>query len=68
MSIVFAGAPIVNAVVALVLHPPPAGFAALRWQFIVGILLAALGGYLVTHFKPEAAPAKTATSAQALRK
>jgi len=58
MSIVFAGAPIVNAVVALTLHPPAGGFAALRWQFLAGIVLAALGGCLVTLYKPGPAPAK----------
>lgn len=52
MSIVFAGAPVVNAVVALALHPPAGGFGALRWQFVAGILLAAVGGCLVTLFKP----------------
>lgn len=52
MSIVFAGAPIVNAVVALALHPPAGGLSVLRWQFILGILLAALGGYLVTLYRP----------------
>lgn len=52
MSIVFAGAPIVNAIVALALHPPAGGWSALRWQFIAGILLAALGGYLVTLYRP----------------
>jgi drug/metabolite transporter (DMT)-like permease len=52
MSIVFAGAPIVNAIVAVALHPPPGGFAALRWQFLAGIALAALGGYLVTRYRP----------------
>lgn len=52
MSIVFAGAPIVNAIVALGLHPPAGGFGAMRWQFIAGILLAALGGFLVTKYKP----------------
>lgn len=52
MSIVFAGAPIVNAIVALALHPPAGGFSAMRWQFIAGILLAALGGFLVTKYKP----------------
>lgn len=52
MSIVFAGAPIVNAIVALALHPPAGGFGVLRWQFIAGILLAALGGFLVTKYKP----------------
>ena len=52
MSIIFAGAPIVNAVVALALHPPAAGWASLRPQFLLGIVLAALGGMLVTFYKP----------------
>jgi hypothetical protein len=52
MSIVFAGAPIVNAVVALAMHPPAGGLASLRWQFVAGIVLAALGGTLVTLYKP----------------
>jgi hypothetical protein len=52
MSIVFAGAPIVNAVVALALYPPDAGFGSIKWQFYLGILLAATGGCLVTLFKP----------------
>ena len=52
MSIVFAGAPVVNAVTAIVLHPPETGWGSLRWQFLLGILLAALGGFLVTMFKP----------------
>jgi len=52
MSIVFAGAPIVNAVVAIILHPPDGGIRAIRLPFFLGILLAALGGYLVIKFKP----------------
>jgi len=61
MAIIFAGAPIVNAVVALALHPPAGGFGTLRWQFVMGILMAALGGCLVTFYKPgPAAPAKSA--------
>lgn len=52
MSIIFAGAPIVNAVVALSLHPPAGGVLALRWQFVAGIVLAAVGGCLVTLYKP----------------
>lgn len=56
MSIVFAGAPVVNAVYSLWLHPPAGGLGALRPQFVVGILLAALGGCLVTLYKPN--PAK----------
>ena len=52
MSIVFAGAPIVNAVVAMYLNPPEGGLGAVRWQFYLGIILAATGGCLVTFFKP----------------
>lgn len=56
MSIIFAGAPIVNAIVAMVMHPPAGGYSAIRWQFVAGILLAALGGCLVTYYKPPPAP------------
>lgn len=52
MSIIFAGAPIVNALVSLAIHPPAGGFGSLRWQFLAGIVLAALGGMLVTLYKP----------------
>jgi len=60
MSIVFAGAPVVNAFTALALHPPAGGFAALRWQFMLGIALAALGGCLVTLYKPGPPPPRPA--------
>ena len=52
MSIIFAGAPIVNAMTAYLTHPPPGGLSNFRWHFIVGILLAAIGGCLVTLYKP----------------
>ena len=52
MSLVFAGAPIVNAVVATLWHPPAGGWGSVRWQFVVGIALAATGGALVTLFRP----------------
>jgi len=61
MAIVFAGAPIINAVVALSMHPPAGGWGAIRWPFFAGIVLAAVGGALVTLYKPppaKAAPAK----------
>ena len=63
MSIVFAGAPIVNAIVAAMMHPPKGGIAAVPWQFYLGILMAATGGCLVSWYKPPPAPkaAKTAT-------
>lgn len=62
MSIVFAGAPIVNAVLSLMLHPPPGGMSKVPWPFFIGIVLAAMGGFLVTYFKPAAVPHKPATA------
>jgi drug/metabolite transporter (DMT)-like permease len=59
MSIVFAGAPVLNALYSLFLHPPAGGWQRLPWQFVLGIALAAVGGCLVTLYKPApAAPAK----------
>lgn len=58
MSIVFAGAPIVNAVYSIIAHPPAGGFGTIKPQFYLGILLAAAGGCLVTFYKPNPAPAK----------
>jgi hypothetical protein len=58
MSIVFAGAPVVNALYSLSMHPPAGGWGAIRWPFFLGILLAALGGCLVTLYKPNPPPAK----------
>ncbi|HEY6166977.1 MAG TPA: hypothetical protein VI454_02980 [Verrucomicrobiae bacterium] len=65
MSIVFAGAPIVNAFYAILTHPPEGGWASIKPMFWVGILLAATGGCLVTFYKPnppapKAPPAVTA--------
>ncbi len=60
MSIVFAGAPVVNAVVALLLHPPAGGWGSIPVPFYLGIVLAALGGCLVTLYKPATGPAKHA--------
>ena len=56
MAIVFAGAPVLNAIVAISMHPPKGGVASIRWEFFLGIALAAVGGFLVTKFKPEDAP------------
>src|ERR1700751_3821295 len=42
MSIVFAGAPIVNALYSIWQHPPEGGLGSIKWQFFAGILLAAL--------------------------
>ncbi len=53
MSIVFAGAPVVNAIAAMLMHPPHGGLSNIRWQFVFGILLAALGGCLVSFYRPQ---------------
>ena len=68
MSIVFAGAPVVNAVVAILMHPPEGGLGSIKPQFYLGIVLAALGGCLVTFYKPtppKPAPAPAAAMKQA---
>lgn len=62
MSIVFAGAPIVNAIVSMILHPPAGGMSSIRWQFAAGILFAAIGGCMVTLYKPPPAPAQPSSA------
>ena len=58
MSIVFAGAPIVNAIISITMAHD---WDKIRWPFILGLLMAAGGGFLVTIFKPvHAPPAKPA--------
>src|SRR5512137_2352379 len=52
MSIVFAGAPVLNALYTLALHPPAGGWQKLPWPFVLGIVMAAIGGCLVTLYKP----------------
>ena len=49
MSIIFAGAPVVNAAVATSIAGT---WGTIRWQFVLGILMAAMGGYMVTLFRP----------------
>jgi hypothetical protein len=61
MSIVFAGAPVLNAAYSLILHPPAGGWQKLPLPFILGILLAGTGGCLVSLYKP--APAAAPKSA-----
>jgi len=64
MSIVFAGAPVVNAVYSLILHPPAGGWKNLPWPFVLGIALAATGGCLVSLYKPAPAPPPAKAVAQ----
>lgn len=69
MPIVFGGAPIVNAIVAMLMHPPEGGIKAVPLPFVIGILFAASGAYLVAKFAPSnrgpaAKPASAEVSAQ----
>jgi len=60
MPIVFAGAPMVNTVVAMALHPPAGGIKSLPLPFVIGCVMAATGAFLVAKFAPTntGAPAK----------
>jgi hypothetical protein len=67
MSIIFAGAPVVNSLVLVFLVDKT--WDKLDWRFVLGILLAATGGVLVTLYRPPApahakAPAPPAQVAQ----
>lgn len=64
MPIVFAGAPIINTIVAMALHPPEGGLKSLPLPFLLGCVLAATGAFLVAKFAPSnvAAPAKPAAT------
>jgi hypothetical protein len=51
MPLVFAGAPIVNVLLTMVVHPPK---AALNPLLFVGFVLAAVGAGMVLYFRPAA--------------
>lgn len=57
MTIIFAGAPVVNAIIALSLHPPQGGLKAIPLPFWAGMALAITGAALVTLYKPKPVPA-----------
>ena len=52
MPIVFAGAPVINTIVAMALHPPEGGLKSLPLPFLLGCTLAAVGAFLVAKFAP----------------
>jgi len=58
MSIVFAGAPVVNALVSLWLYRHELDFSKVNPAFYLGIILALVGGGLVMKFKPNPIPKK----------
>ena len=52
MPIVFAGAPIINTILAMMLHPPAGGLKSLPPLFLLGCALAAVGAFLVAKYAP----------------
>jgi hypothetical protein len=52
----------VNAVVSLWLHPPKDGLGSISPLFFLGIVLAAVGGLLVTLYKPGPPPPQKASA------
>jgi hypothetical protein len=52
MPIVFAGAPVINTITAMIMHPPQGGVRSLPLPFILGCVLAAAGAFLVARFAP----------------
>ncbi|MCA9572934.1 MAG: hypothetical protein KC656_34090, partial [Myxococcales bacterium] len=49
MALIFAGAPMVNAAIDMTRSGT---WGQVRWPFVLGIALAAVGGGLVTLYKP----------------
>lgn len=62
MSIVFAGAPVVNALVSLYLFRDEIDFGKVNPAFYIGLIMAVVGGGLVTKFKPNPTPKKPAAA------
>ena len=52
MPIVFAGAPVINTITAMIIHPPEGGLKALPLPFIAGCILAVGGAFLVAKYAP----------------
>ena len=49
MPLVFGGAPIINVLLAMVMHPPK---STINPMLYVGLLLASIGGAMVLYFRP----------------
>lgn len=63
MSLIFAGAPLVNAAVAITMAGQ---WSQIKPMFLVGIVLAAAGAYLIVTQKPKPVPHAKPTPAQAI--
>jgi hypothetical protein len=72
MPIVFGGAPVVNTLVAMSLHPPEGGLKGLPVPFLLGCVLAATGAFLVAKYAPSsttsAAPTPVAVQPSPVQK
>ena len=68
MPIVFAGAPVINTITAMIMHPPEGGFRALPMPFLLGCVLAVIGAFLVAKYAPSntGGTAKPAAVAEAM--
>jgi hypothetical protein len=66
MPIVFGGAPVVNTLVAMMVHPPAGGIRAVPLPFMIGVVLAAAGAVMVAKYAPSnvGAPTKPGASAK----
>ena len=51
MPLVFGGAPLVNVLVSMVIHPPK---AAINPMLYLGFILASVGAFMVLYFRPTA--------------
>lgn len=65
MSIVFAGAPVLNALVSLYISRHEINFGTVNPLFYVGMALALVGGGMVTLYKPAPAPKKAGAQSPA---
>ncbi len=52
MPIVFGGAPVINTLTAMLLHPPEGGLKAIPLPFLLGCILAAAGAFMVAKYAP----------------
>jgi hypothetical protein len=52
MPIVFGGAPVINTLTAMLLHPPTGGLKAIPLPFVLGCILAAVGAFMVAKYAP----------------
>jgi hypothetical protein len=58
MTIIFALAPVLNAIISMFVSPPPGGWSKVPPLFWLGLIMAVAGGALVTKNKPGGAPPK----------